>query len=182
MFYFSACKWSMWRDLQRQPSRTPVHRESVSTDNLAFPNCANHRSLSRPPSRRQPFRIRSLKTRVGPRSGIASVHLRNATDRLLLSPLATGRRRTCHMLKPPNRRGQPKIGGRRTTAIGHPIAPCANRRRESGEDIPHLRARRRLLGTRRASCVICEHCNSSERVRAARVPDFPKSSAFSCFL
>ena len=29
---------------------------AASTDNLAFQNCANHRSLSRPPSRRQPFR------------------------------------------------------------------------------------------------------------------------------
>jgi hypothetical protein len=26
---------------------------------LAFQNCANHRSLSRPPSRRQPFRSKS---------------------------------------------------------------------------------------------------------------------------
>jgi hypothetical protein len=56
VFYFSACKSSAWRDLRRQPSQTPVHRTSVSTDNLAFPNCANHRSLSRSPSRRQPFR------------------------------------------------------------------------------------------------------------------------------
>ena len=34
---------------------------SGSTDNLAFPNCANHRSLSRPPSRRQPFPSRIMK-------------------------------------------------------------------------------------------------------------------------
>ena len=40
-------------------SRTPVHRPSLSTDNLALPKCANHRSLSRPPSRRQPFRSES---------------------------------------------------------------------------------------------------------------------------
>ena len=69
MFYLSACKSSVWIDLRKQPSRTPVHRASVSTDNLAFPNCANHRSLSRPPSRRQPFPSRSLKTRAGRRSG-----------------------------------------------------------------------------------------------------------------
>jgi hypothetical protein len=30
-------------------------RPSVPTDNFALPKCANHRSLSRPPSRRQPF-------------------------------------------------------------------------------------------------------------------------------
>jgi hypothetical protein len=55
--------------LREKPSRTPVCRPSVSTDNLAFPNCANHRSLSRPPSRRQPFQRRSLKTKEGRRSG-----------------------------------------------------------------------------------------------------------------
>lgn len=32
---------------------------SASTDNLALQNCANHRSWSRPPSRRQPFRSES---------------------------------------------------------------------------------------------------------------------------
>ena len=37
-------------------SRTPVHRPSVPTDNLALQSCANRRFLSRPPSRRQPFR------------------------------------------------------------------------------------------------------------------------------
>ena len=46
---------------ERSPSGTLVHRPSVSTDNLAFPNSANHRSSSRPPSRRQPFQRRSLK-------------------------------------------------------------------------------------------------------------------------
>lgn len=55
----SACKSSVWRDLRHQASRTPVHRPSASTDNLAFQNWANHRSWSRPPSRRQPFRSTS---------------------------------------------------------------------------------------------------------------------------
>ena len=35
--------------------------DQLPTDNLAFPNCANHRSLSRPPSRRQPFPSRIMK-------------------------------------------------------------------------------------------------------------------------
>jgi hypothetical protein len=55
----SACKSSVWRDLLHLASRTPLRRPSASTDNLAFQNCANHRSLSRPPSRRQPFRSES---------------------------------------------------------------------------------------------------------------------------
>ncbi len=54
--------------LAKAAFRKPVHRPSVLTDNLAFPNCANHRSLSRPPSRRQPFPSRNLKTRVKRRS------------------------------------------------------------------------------------------------------------------
>ena len=53
LLFLSACKSSVWRDLRHQASRTPVHRPSASTDNLALQNCANHRSSSRPPSRRQ---------------------------------------------------------------------------------------------------------------------------------
>ena len=63
-FYFSACKSSVWRDLPKEPSRTLVHRPSVSTDNLAFSSRANHGGSSRLPSRRQPFPCRNLKTRV----------------------------------------------------------------------------------------------------------------------
>ena len=78
LIYLSACKSSVWRDLREKPTRTPVHQPSVSTDDLAFPNCANHRSLSRLPSRRQPFPSRSPKTRVGRAPEIAPVCLRNA--------------------------------------------------------------------------------------------------------
>ena len=59
----------LWRDLREMPSGHPVHRPMVSTNNLAFSKCANHRSLSRLPSRRQPFLSRRLTTRVGRRSG-----------------------------------------------------------------------------------------------------------------
>ena len=44
-------------------SRTPVHRPSVPTDNLALQSCANRRFLSRPPSRRQPFRSKGRDRR-----------------------------------------------------------------------------------------------------------------------
>ena len=58
-FGLPARKQSAWRDSRQVRSRTPVHRLLVSTANLALPKCANHRSLSRPPSRRQPFRSES---------------------------------------------------------------------------------------------------------------------------
>ena len=83
---------TVWRDLRQQPSRTPVNRASASTDNLAFPNCANHRGSSRLPSRRQPFRIRSLKTREEGAPENAPVHLRNAI-RISSSPGAVYARR-----------------------------------------------------------------------------------------
>jgi hypothetical protein len=47
-------------------------------DNLALSKCANHRSLSRLPSRRQPFRIRSLEARWEDGRENAPVHLQNA--------------------------------------------------------------------------------------------------------
>jgi hypothetical protein len=59
LFCLSASKSSVCRDLRHQASRTPVRGASVSTDNLALPDRANHRSLSRLPSRRQPFRSKS---------------------------------------------------------------------------------------------------------------------------
>ena len=76
--YFSACNSSVWRDLRQQPSRAPVHPPPVSSHNLAFPNCGNHRSSSRPPSRRQPFQSRSLKPGKGRRMENAPIHVRSA--------------------------------------------------------------------------------------------------------
>ncbi len=52
-----AGKSSVRKDLREKLSGTPVHQPPVSTNNLPYPNRANHRSLSRPPSRRQPFAI-----------------------------------------------------------------------------------------------------------------------------
>jgi hypothetical protein len=78
VFYFLACKSSVWRDLPKQPSRTLVHRPSVSTDNLEFSSGANHRGSSRLPSWRQPFPSRNLKTRVEGARKTAPVGLRKA--------------------------------------------------------------------------------------------------------
>jgi hypothetical protein len=64
LFYLSACKSSVRRELREKPSGTPVHRPSVSTDNLAFPHCANHRSLSRPPRG-----VSSLRVGLGTHEG-----------------------------------------------------------------------------------------------------------------
>ena len=45
----------------------PVHRPLVSTDNLAFPSCANHRAVSRPPRgvRRSHPKLRTSVKRQG---------------------------------------------------------------------------------------------------------------------
>jgi hypothetical protein len=92
VFYFSAYKSSVWTDLRKQPSRTPFNRPSVSTDNFAFRNCANHRSLSRPPSRRQPFPSWSLnqggKAPWKPR-GSAS-EMSSGSDRLVTQSARSG--------------------------------------------------------------------------------------------
>ena len=64
--------------LPGERSRTLINRPPVSTNNLALPNCANHRSLSRPPSRRQPFHSWNLKTRVAGAPRTAPVCLRKA--------------------------------------------------------------------------------------------------------
>jgi hypothetical protein len=52
---FSGYKSSPLRDLREKTSWAPPQRRAFSSDSLAFPNRANHRGSSRPPSRRQPF-------------------------------------------------------------------------------------------------------------------------------
>jgi hypothetical protein len=53
----SPCKSPVWRELREKLLTDTGSKNTASTSNLAFSNCAKHCFLSRLPSRRQPFRI-----------------------------------------------------------------------------------------------------------------------------